>query len=72
MSRNPGTIGPDSSKDGVMSDTSNKDKYSINGLTYTKMGLLVMFLWLLWGDFCFTLMERVKPAILPLFLMGKA
>ncbi len=49
-----------------------KDKYSINGLTYTKMGLVALFSWLLWGDFCFTLMELVRPRILPLFLMGDA
>ncbi len=49
-----------------------KDKYSINGLTYTKMGLIAVFSWLLWGDFVFTIMETVKPKVLPLFLMGSA
>jgi MFS family permease len=37
-------------------------------LTYTKVGLAMLFGWLLWGDFCFTLMEQVVPSILPLKL----
>ncbi len=37
-------------------------------LIYTRRGLLVIFAWLLWGDFCFTLMEAVVPSILPLKL----
>lgn len=32
------------------------------------MGLLAIFGWLLWGDFCFTLMESVVPSVLPLKL----
>jgi len=42
--------------------------YSCGTLTYTKVGLFVIFAWLLWGDFCFTLMETVVPSILPLKL----
>ena len=34
------------------------------------MGLFVLFAWLLWGDFCFTMMEAVVPSILPLKLKG--
>ena len=37
-------------------------------LVYTKAGLAVLFIWLLWGDFCFTLMEQVIPSIMPLQL----
>ncbi|MEI8244200.1 MAG: MFS transporter [Lentisphaerota bacterium] len=37
-------------------------------MTYTKIGLFVLFAWLLWGDFCFTMMEAVVPSILPLKL----
>ncbi len=37
-------------------------------LTYTKKGLFILFGWLLWGDFCFTLMETVVPSIIPLKL----
>jgi len=35
-------------------------------LTYTVGGLAALFFWLLWGDFCFTLMESVWSSILPL------
>jgi len=49
-----------------------KKTWSTGTLTYTKLGLVALFAWLLWGDFCFTLMERLRPAIMPLFLMGEA
>jgi MFS family permease len=42
--------------------------YHCGTLTYTKVGLVVLFAWLLWGDFCFTLMETVVPSVLPLKL----
>jgi len=42
--------------------------YHCGTLTYTKVGLFVLFAWLLWGDFCFTMMEAVVPSILPLKL----
>ncbi|HCE44031.1 MAG TPA: hypothetical protein DET40_10825 [Lentisphaeria bacterium] len=44
--------------------------YHCGTLTYTKVGLAMLFGWLLWGDFCFTLMETVVPSILPLKLKG--
>ena len=42
--------------------------YHCGTLIYTKAGLFALFAWLLWGDFCFTLMEAVVPSILPLKL----
>ena len=42
--------------------------FKVGTLTYTKAGLITLFLFLLWGDFCFTLMEIVVPNILPLKL----
>ncbi len=42
--------------------------YHCGTLTYTKAGLFALFTWLLWGDFCYTLMEAVVPTILPLKL----
>jgi len=42
--------------------------YSVGTLTYTKRGLIVLFVWMLWGDFCYTLMEAVVPSILPIKL----
>ena len=37
-------------------------------LFYTKNGLIALFCWLLWGDFCFTIMEAVVPSLIPLKL----
>ncbi len=37
-------------------------------LTYTKGALAALFCWLLWGDFCYTLMEQLMPQLLPLLL----
>jgi len=42
--------------------------YHCGTLTYTKVGLVMLFGWLLWGDFCFTVMEQVVPSILPIKL----
>jgi MFS family permease len=42
--------------------------WKCGSLVYTKRGLIALFGWLLWGDFCFTLMEAVVPSILPLHL----
>ena len=41
-------------------------RYSVGTLSYTKAGLITLFVWLLWGDFCFTLMESVMPVMMPL------
>src|SRR4051812_8128449 len=44
------------------------NRFKVGTLTYSKAGLITLFLFLLWGDFCFTLMETVVPSILPLKL----
>lgn len=46
----------------------NKDPklYHVGTLTYTKASLAILFCWLLWGDFCYVLMETVVPSIMPL------
>ncbi|MDD2710875.1 MAG: PucC family protein [Verrucomicrobiae bacterium] len=64
---------PTPSPDTLYSDdehanSQNKNLHRCGNLTYTKMGLAALFGWLLWGDFCFTLMEAVVPSILPLKL----
>jgi MFS family permease len=46
--------------------------YRCGTLTYTRAGLVTIFAWLLWGDFCLTLMESVVPSILPLKLKALA
>ena len=47
-------------------DKHNPNHYKVGTLSYTKAGLITLFLYLLWGDFCFTLMETVVPSIMPL------
>lgn len=49
-------------------DTASAKHYHCGTLTYTRLGLAAVFAWLLWGDFCITLMEAVVPSILPLKL----
>ena len=39
-------------------------RYHVGTLTYTQAGLFSLFAWLLWGDFCFVLMEAAAPAVL--------
>jgi len=46
----------------------DKTIYRCGTLTYTRITLFAVFAWLLWGDFCFTLMEAVVPSVLPLKL----
>lgn len=43
-------------------------RYRCGTLVYTKAGLFTLFSWMLWGDFCFSLMETIWPSILPLVL----
>lgn len=46
-----------------------KPIYRCGTLRYTQAGLFVLFGWLLWGDFCFTVFETVGgPGILALYL----
>ncbi len=40
----------------------------VGNRTYTRMCLAALFFWLLWGDFCFTLMETVVPSIVTIRL----
>ncbi len=44
------------------------DSLTVGTLTYTRAGLAMVFVWLLWGDFCFTFMEQVIPTLMPLKL----
>lgn len=48
----------------------NKDdpRLHVGSLRYTMAGLMCVFVWLLWGDFCFTVMEFVNGQIVPLRL----
>ncbi len=42
--------------------------YRCGTLTYTKVGLTAIFAALLWGDFCYVIMDSMVPSILPLKL----
>ncbi|MDD5706719.1 MAG: MFS transporter [Kiritimatiellae bacterium] len=59
---------PHSASPAAESPARNARTYHCGTLSYTWRGLLVLFAWLLWGDFCWTLMEAVVPSALPLKL----
>src|SRR5260221_853426 len=42
--------------------------YRAGTLRYTLAGVITLFVWLLWGDFCFTIFESVFGRFLPLYL----
>ena len=48
--------------------TKDPSRLHVGTLRYTMAGLLWVFVWLLWGDFCFTVMEFVNSQIVPLRL----
>lgn len=45
-----------------------KKTWHCGTLVYTRVGLVALFVSLLWGSFCFNLMQSVIPSILPLKL----
>lgn len=51
-----------------MNTLSSEKTYQVGTLVYTKWGLFSLFAWLLWGDFCYTIMETLIPALVPLKL----
>jgi len=44
--------------------------WRIGTLVYTRRTLLLLFAWLLAGDFCFTVMEQIIPCLVPLAVKG--
>lgn len=42
--------------------------YHCGTLSYTQAALIAVFAWMLWGDFCFTLMDTIVNSTLPLKL----
>jgi MFS family permease len=55
-------------KHGTTLATQREKKFHCGTLTYTKFGLVILFSSLLWGDFCFNLVQNVLPVALPLKL----
>ncbi|MGB8355433.1 MAG: MFS transporter [Chthoniobacteraceae bacterium] len=49
-------------------DVHNPGHFKVGTLSYTRAGLITLFVYLLWGDFCWSLMEGVMPSVLPLKL----
>lgn len=49
-------------------ETSSPNLYRIGTLSYTKTALITLFIWMLWRDFCFWMMEALTPTLLPLML----
>lgn len=45
-----------------------KPSFQVGTLAYTRLGLFLMFVWLLWGDLVWTIMENVFPNSMPLQL----
>jgi MFS family permease len=48
--------------------TAGSKIYRIGTLRYTLSGIVVLFGWLLWGDFCFTIFESIFAKFLPLYM----
>ncbi len=48
--------------------TPTRRTYTVGTLRYTTRGLVVLFAWLLWGDFCFSLFENLFGRFMPLYL----
>lgn len=48
--------------------SSNTRVWSVGTLSYTIGGLIILFLWLLWGDFAWSMKDRVVPPVVQLLL----
>ena len=55
----------------LTSELPEKGIHRIGNLVYTTRGLVALFAWLLWFDFCFTLMESVLGPIIQLRLLNE-
>ncbi len=52
----------------AVQDKSRSKIWSAGTLTYTTTGLIVLFCWLLWGDFAWSMKDRAIPPIVQLLL----
>ena len=48
--------------------TERRPEFKVGTLHYTGFGMIMVFVWLLWGDFCFILLDTHIPELLPLKL----
>ena len=44
------------------------DRFQVGTLNYTVAGLAWLFVWLLWRDFCYMVMEQIAGSIITLRL----
>src|SRR5437667_3052 len=51
-----------------MNQASAEKTYEAGTLRYTRRGLGILFVWLLWGDFAFTFFESIFGRFIPLYL----
>ena len=52
-----------------MAQDISKDKvWKVGTLTYTKIGLFILFFWLLWGDFAWSIRDRTVAPVLQILL----
>ncbi len=51
-----------------MNAVATKKIYTCGSLQYTRFGVVMLFFWVLWGDFCLVLLENIRPVIVPLIL----
>ena len=51
-----------------MNDRAQLPLYRCGTLTYTRLGLITLFIYLLWGDFCYAMVNLMVPTLLPMVL----
>jgi len=50
----------------AMAPSKDPNRLKVGTLTYTTAGLIALFAWMLWGDFCYYLHEEVVTRVMPL------
>jgi MFS family permease len=68
MQIQPAPVMPGDEKPPVLEYESGEKRWRSGTLRYTFTGLVVLFCWLLWGDFCFTVFESILSKFLPLYI----
>lgn len=57
-------ITPEDTKPRELNSQDRSKQWTVGTLTYTTGGLVILFLWLLWGDFAWAMRDRSVPSIL--------
>jgi MFS family permease len=61
------TVAPHKNPDQILGKTPSR-LWSVGTLTYTTAGLIILFCWLLWGDFAWSMKDRAIPPIVQILL----